>query len=121
MPQSLNQRSRQPLSRRNFLKVACLGLGGVAFRALPGLYRLPDFPKSERLGRVFTKIDVKAKPDFDSVVVKALYDDTLVPWVHELAGTYPYRFRQRWVETTEGYIWSSDLQKPAWVRVCGLR
>src|SRR3972149_8986329 len=110
MPQSSIQPHRKPLSRKNFLKVAALGLGGLAWRILPGLYQLPEFPKSDRLGRVFTKIDVKSKPDFNSEVVKSLYDDAVVPWLHELAGTYPYRFRQRWVETPEGFIWSSDIQ-----------
>lgn len=110
MPRSIKPHPNNSLSRRNFLKVTALSLGGLAFRALPGLYRLPEFPVSERLGRVFTKIDVKAKPDFNSSVVKSLYDDAVVPWLHELAGTYPYRFRQRWVETPDGYIWSSEIQ-----------
>jgi lipoprotein-anchoring transpeptidase ErfK/SrfK len=110
MPNFLSQPPNKPLSRRNFLKIATLSLGGLGLRLLPGLYRLPEFPSSERLGRVFTKIDVKSKPDFNSDVVKALYDDAIVPWLHELVGTYPYRFRQRWVETPDGYIWSSDIQ-----------
>lgn len=110
MPRTLIPSSGKKLSRKNFLRVASIGLGGMALRILPGLYKLPVFPQADRLGRVFTRIDVKAKPDFNSEAVKPLYDDAIVPWLHELAGTYPFRFRQRWVETPDGYIWSSDLQ-----------
>ena len=99
-----------PLTRRTFLKLAALGLGGLALRPMSRLFRLQDFPKSERLGRVFTKIDVKVKPDFESETVGVLFDDAVVPWLHEVAGRHPHRFRQRWVETDQGYIWSSDLQ-----------
>jgi lipoprotein-anchoring transpeptidase ErfK/SrfK len=107
-----------PLSRRSFLKLAGLTAGGLAlrpfnqFRQLPARQEKPSFPASERLGRVFTytKVDVKARPDYTSETVATLYDDTVVPWVHEVSGSHPHRFRQRWVETDQGYIWSSDLQ-----------
>lgn len=98
------------LTRRSFLRLAALGLGGLALRPLRAAVRLPEFPQSDRLGRVFAKIDVKAKPDFDSQTVGALYDDAVVPWLHEVSGRHPYRFRQRWVETDQGYVWASDLQ-----------
>lgn len=110
MSQHLLNLNKPPLSRKNFLKVSALGLGSLALRVYPGLYRINEFPNSDRLGRVFTKIDVKERPDFSSNTVKSLYDDTVVPWIHELSGVYPYRFRQRWVETPDGYIWSSDIQ-----------
>lgn len=110
MPHPSHVTNHNTITRRMFLKLSAFGFGSLGMRIFPGLFRLQEFPQTERLGRVFTKIDVKAKPDFESAVVKSLYDDTIVPWLHELAGTYPYRFRQRWVETTDGYIWSSDLQ-----------
>jgi lipoprotein-anchoring transpeptidase ErfK/SrfK len=98
------------IHRRSFLKLTALGLGSLALRPMGRLFQLPEFPKSDRLGRVFTKIDVKAKPDFDSETVDTLYDDAVIPWLHEVAGRYPQRFRQRWVETDQGYVWSSELQ-----------
>ncbi len=101
---------RLKLTRRKFLQVAALSLGGLALRPLGRVLRLPDFPQYERLGRVFNKVDVKARPDYESETVGVLFDDAVVPWVAEVAGRHPYRFRQRWVETDQGYIWSSDVQ-----------
>lgn len=80
--------------------------------AVAGQAALPDFPKSERLGRVFnfTTVEVKARPDYDSQTVNKLYDDAVVPWLRETVGPRFGRFRQRWVETDGGYIWASELQ-----------
>jgi len=107
-----------------FLRLAAVSLGGLALSPMvkaagsPAFPRrlagtpaaLPEFPQSERLGRVFVKVEVKAKPDFESDTVGVLFDDVVVPWLHEVTGRHPYRFRQRWVETPQGYIWSSDVQ-----------
>jgi lipoprotein-anchoring transpeptidase ErfK/SrfK len=106
----MHNSQRSNINRREFLKLAALGLGSLALRAMPRLYQLPDFPKSERLGRIFVKVDVKAKPVYDSQTVGALYDDSVVPWLHEVAGSHPYRFKQRWVEIPDGYVWASDVQ-----------
>lgn len=76
-------------------------------------YHIPEFPKVERLGRVcrpFSKVDVKAKPDYDSNTVKVLYEDAVVPWLREVVGKHQGRNNQRFVETPDGYIWSADLQ-----------
>jgi len=101
-------------SRRDFLKIAALGLGSLAFR-LPARGRLlPDFPDHERLGRVLQKVDLKARPNIDSQTVGVLYDDAVLPWLREAAGQPPYNiyglFAQRWVETPEGYIYSPYIQ-----------
>jgi lipoprotein-anchoring transpeptidase ErfK/SrfK len=101
------------ISRRSFLKLAAAGLGGLALPGLRRFYRLPEFPEGERLGRIcrpFSKVDVKAKPDYESQTVKVLYDDTVVPWVHEVVGRHFGRNNQRYVETPEGYVWSADIQ-----------
>lgn len=103
------------LPRRSFLKLAGFALGGLALDPLDRIFQfnkraLPQFPASDRLGRVFTSVDVKKRPQSDSETVATLYDDAVVPWLHEISGSNPNRFRQRWVETDQGYIWSSDLQ-----------
>ncbi len=112
MPHSISSlvKRKTPLSRREFLQAAALTLGGLGLRPWRRLFTLPDFPQADRLGRVFTRIDVKARPDYNSETVGALYDDAVVPWLHEIAGSHPYRFKQRWVEIPEGYVWASDLQ-----------
>ncbi|RMF47370.1 MAG: L,D-transpeptidase [Anaerolineae bacterium] len=102
------------ISRRQFLQLAGLGLGGLALRPLRRWFALPDFPKHSRLGRVATgKVELKVRPDYDSETVGVLYDDAIVPWLHEVVGYRPGRNNQRYVETPQGYIWSADLQPVA--------
>jgi lipoprotein-anchoring transpeptidase ErfK/SrfK len=99
------------LSRRAFLKIASLSLGGLALRPFGGLFALPDFPQGDRLGRVNAgKVELKARPDADSQTQGELFEDAVVPWLREVAGTNVYRDNQRWVETPDGYIWSPYLQ-----------
>lgn len=97
-------------SRREFLKLSAVGIGALAFQPLLASPRLADFPAYERLGRAFAKVELRAKPDFNAAVVGTLYDDAIVPWLREVVGPHPYRYKQRWVETPDGYIWASELQ-----------
>ncbi|HEX7975814.1 MAG TPA: L,D-transpeptidase [Anaerolineales bacterium] len=118
------------LSRRDFLKLAGLGLGGLALRPWQRLSAsyvplqvpsLPEFPKADRLGRVVClagigcNIEVRSRPDPDSPVVKLLSEDTVLPWLHERTGDKPaLNFtNQRWVETPEGYIYGPYFQPVA--------
>lgn len=102
------------ISRAAFLRLAALGFGGLAYRALGRRLRLPDFPEYERLGRVLHKVDVKSRPNQDSQTVKVLYEDAIVPWLRETAGQPPFNiyglYTQRWVETPDGYIYSPYVQ-----------
>jgi lipoprotein-anchoring transpeptidase ErfK/SrfK len=98
------------VSRRQFLKLAALGLGTMGLRPWSNLFQLNEFPQFERLGRAFNKVEIKARPDVDADTVGVLYDDAVVPWLREIVGRNPYRYRQRWVETPQGYIWGSELQ-----------
>jgi hypothetical protein len=98
------------LSRRDFLKFSALGAGWFGLRPWVRLFQIEDFPKYDRLGRVFGKVEVKARPDIDSETVGVLFDDAVVPWLREVTGRHPYRYRQRWVETPDGYIWGSEVQ-----------
>jgi len=106
--------SQSQITRRSFLKLAALGLGGLGLNPWRKVFALPDFPQADRLGRVCQgKIDVKAAPDYDSPTVSILYEDAVVPWIKEVVGRWPWRNNQRWVETPEGYIWSPYLQPVA--------
>jgi lipoprotein-anchoring transpeptidase ErfK/SrfK len=88
-----------------------LSLGSLSLRPWQRIFALPDFPQFERLGRVTAgKVDLKAKPDADSESVGVLYEDAVVPWLREVIGTWPNRINQRWIETPEGYLWSSQVQ-----------
>ncbi|OGO11199.1 MAG: hypothetical protein A2032_05105 [Chloroflexi bacterium RBG_19FT_COMBO_49_13] len=103
--------SNDSLTRRNFLRLATLGLSGVSFLQWNKALALPSFPDNDNIGRVNVgKVDLKARPDIDSQTVGELYEDAVVPWLRELVGSNPYRTNQRWVETPDGYIWSPYLQ-----------
>lgn len=103
------------LSRRAFIRNAFLGLGAWTFISFPQAYlAIPDFPRAEKLGRVCVgKVEVKAKPSFESATTKVLYEDAVLPWIKEVIGA-PNLARgknRRWVETPDGYIYLPDFQK----------
>jgi lipoprotein-anchoring transpeptidase ErfK/SrfK len=100
------------LSRRSFLRLAAFNLGGLMLLPLRPLYQIPNFPVSDRLGRVVVgKADIKKAPDSTSDTLKSLYEDAVIPWLREVSGSAQYRYNQRWVETPEGYIWAPYLQQ----------
>jgi hypothetical protein len=100
------------INRREFLKLTGLGLASFVINPKRKQVQLPatEFPVSERLGRAFNKIELKIKPDITSQTVGVIYDDAVIPWLREVVGYHPYRFKQNFVETPEGYIWASELQ-----------
>ena len=102
------------LSRRDFLKMSALSMGGIALNpflpgSFPPAYRMVDFPKGEYLGRVLATAEIKSRPDPDSNTVGTLYEDNIAVWLREVTGIMD-RPVQKWVETPEGYIWSPRLQ-----------
>ena len=113
----------QNLSRRDFLKIASVGLGALAFnpyKAPNYQYfsqpkRLPEFPKSEIIGRVVDPgIDLRNQPTNDPNVntsIAKLDADTLVEWGRQVIGKVIGGLsNQRYVETPQGYIYASVLQ-----------
>lgn len=100
-----------PVSRRDFLKVAALGVGSYSLHSLRHLFLLPEFPDYERLGRVCAgKVILKARPDIDSQDVGFLYEDDVVPWLREVVGSRPLWHSQRFVETPDGFLYAPNLQ-----------
>ena len=115
----------QNFSRRDFLKLAGVGLGALALpgrkrsifdpyskfdlETLASPKRLPDFPKSEIIGRVLEPgIDLRSRPTNDETLntsIAKLNADTLVEWNRQVVGTVLYGLtNQRYVETPQGYI-----------------
>lgn len=110
-------------SRRDFLKVAGLGLSALAFKPIDlsarqyeSLYapkRLPQFPNAEIIGRLVDATDVRSRPTNDpnlNTAIKTLGADTLIPWTREVIGSVIGLTNQKFLETPEGYIWSSRIQ-----------
>ncbi len=104
-------KSKSPLlTRRDFLKIAVLSAGALAFRPFSKSI-LPDFPQADRLGRITVgKVDVFSRPDANSPIAGALYEDNVVVWLRESVGSMPGRINQRWVETPHGFIWGGQVQ-----------
>jgi L,D-transpeptidase-like protein len=101
------------VTRREFLKLAALSTGALAFRPLNKL-TLPDFPKADKIGRITVgKMDLFATPDGSGQPIGALYEDNLVPWLREVVGAMPGRINQRFVETPNGFVWGGYVQ-PVW-------
>lgn len=104
------KRNHRTVSRRDFLKLAALGAGSLAFRPLTKM-ALPEFPQADYLGRITVgKMDVYARPDSNSQIVGALYEDSVVSWNREVVGSMPGRINQRFVETPNGYVWGGYVQ-----------
>ena len=122
--------SNLPVSRRDFLKFAGLGFGALALtRWTPSLnihqirriVLSPDLPQAEFLGRNCTAdasmqwggtIPIMVRPDVGSKKVRDAQRDEVFPWLKEVsAENIDFNLpNQRWVETPEGYIYSSYLQ-----------
>jgi len=111
---------KQNLSRRDFLKLAGVGLGTLAFRPYKPFdleyfsapRRLPQFPASDIIGRtVDPDINLRSNPSDDpSNVIGKLGADELVEWGRQVVGNVTGLTNQRFVETPNGYIYSSVLQ-----------
>ena len=104
------------ISRRDFLKLAGVGLGTLAFNPLKPIefsYPQAQFPECERLGRVFSRIDVRSEPNFNAPSVGVYYDDQIVVWQQDLVTRGyqdPNYLSQRWVKIPEGFIYAPQLQ-----------
>jgi len=116
---------KRAFSRRDFLKLAGLGLGVMASSPMQRGFFQPDpqFPTGEKLGRVSVypnlySTDVKARPDAYSATVRNVTEDYLVEKLREVVGTSTYSAgdtifqgsSKTWVETPEGYIYAPHLQ-----------
>jgi hypothetical protein len=113
----------QNISRRDFLKLSGIGLGALTLRPPKGFdleyfsspKRLPQFPSSDIIGRVLENgIDLRSQPTNDeslNTTISELAADTLVEWGRQVVGNVIGGLsNQRYVETPQGYIYSSVLQ-----------
>ena len=112
---------KRSFSRRDFLKLASVGLGALAFRpfgfeTLDVLYapkRLPQFPNSEIIGRLVDQTDIRSRPINDPLLntsIGTLPADYPIAWEREVIGTAVGLTNQKYLETPQGYIWSSRVQ-----------
>jgi lipoprotein-anchoring transpeptidase ErfK/SrfK len=121
---------KHSLSRREFLKLASLGMGAIAISPMNSQWKilvaspdlaLADFPKADHLGRNCTSdtslqwggtVPIMTRPNDRSTKVRDSHRDEVFAWQREVSADNVdiYLPNQRWVETPEGYIWSPYLQ-----------
>jgi len=104
-------RDKQKISRKEFLKASAIAAGAVVLPRDFISLKLGDFPTSKKLGRIAVgMVDIRQKPDYNAPPIGRYYEDTVVPWLREVIGPWPWRNNQRWVETEDGYIWLPNVQ-----------
>lgn len=99
------------LTRREFLKLGGLSLGGLAFaRYLPNSpIHLP--PSALGIVRVATdEISVYREPDYDSDEIGVCVRDELIHYFEKLASPAGPEHNPRWYRIDQGYVHSAYLQ-----------
>jgi hypothetical protein len=99
---------QQILSRRDFLKLGALSLGGLAFRPPAGLgVSAPETP----LGRVtIESVSVYSQPWDESSIVQQRYRDQLVHLYYKVNSEHGPEYNPIWYRVWGGYIHSARLQ-----------
>ncbi len=126
-----NMKPKEKLSRREFLKLSALAVGGLALssgdiqrvfasRKLTINQQEPvsDFPENQLLGRICvgepgTRVDILSEPYWDAPSAGTAWFDDVFEWKKEIVAKQidPIRVNQRWVETPQGYIYADYVQK----------
>lgn len=111
---------KKNISRRDFLKLAGMGLGAMAFKPYAINYdyfstpkRLAQFPASEIIGRVTERnVPIRSRPvaSDTSNLIGNLPADTLLEWGREVVGSVELLTNQKYVETPQGYVYGSVVQ-----------
>lgn len=124
---------KNQLSRREFLKLSALALGGAALTGrqsarslLNGLNLLQDdppaFPEDQWLARMCVggpgdNVPLMAEPSIYASEIRKVYFDELLEWKNEVIADdiNINRLNQRWIETPEGYVFADEFQKVRFV------
>lgn len=116
---------RRNITRRDFLKLSGMGIAGLSslalnpnrsfkFKYFSTPKRLPQFPGSEIIGRIVDPdIKLRSAPVYDPGInneIASLGADTLLEWNREIVGSVYGLNNQRFVETPQGYVYSSVIQ-----------
>jgi lipoprotein-anchoring transpeptidase ErfK/SrfK len=125
----MNQKDE--LSRREFLRIAAIALGGtlmggrragrvlaMGMKSAANQSIEPPFAEGKLLGRICAgypgaRFDIKSEPYWDAPAVGTAWFDDVFEWKREVIAKIldPIRINQRWVETPEGFIYAEYVQK----------
>ena len=126
---------KEGLSRREFLALSALALGGLAFTRKDKGYSLFDrgilpqedpetkvFPENVQLGRMCVgepgaNVEIKSEPYWNAPTLGTAYYDDVFVWKREVIAKQldQNRINQRWIEIPEGYIYADYLQKVKYI------
>jgi hypothetical protein len=96
------------LSRRDFLKLGALGLGGLAFRPFADI---ATSEKDESLARItIESVSVYSQPWDESAIVYQRYRDDLVNVYYKVVSPHGPEFNPVWYRVWGGYIHNARLQ-----------
>jgi hypothetical protein len=112
LPRSEHLARREPLSRRDFLKLGGVAAGGFLLNSQGANKRqlIHEFPQAPHLARAVGDLNVRSLPDINSALVGIIKEDDVLPWIREVVGEFPGAAVRRWVETPVGWVWSPNLQ-----------
>jgi hypothetical protein len=103
-----NRHMTGSLSRRDFLKLGVLGLGGLAFRPF-GDIAISE--KDENLARItIESVSVHSQPWDESTIVYQRYRDDLVNVYYKVISPHGPEFNPVWYRVWGGYIHNARLQ-----------
>ncbi len=97
------------ISRRSFLKLSALALGGLAFSPI-----FPKYPETGygQLGRVAIKeLDLYSLPRDDSQIIGKRYRDQLVNIYEEVISPNGPAYNPLWYRVWGGYLHSAHIQR----------
>ncbi len=95
-------------SRRDFLKLSLLGLGGLAFRPY---FHPSDTPSNLEFARItIESVSVYKEPWDESEVMFSLYRDQLVNLYYSVVSEHGPEYNPLWYRVWGGYIHSARLQ-----------
>ena len=108
--------TNKTFSRRNFLKIAGLSLGSLAFKPMlnqhGGLHkrRLMRVAKIAKAGEV-TSVSIHKEPNEDSLILYQRYKDDLVNVYDEIESEFGPEYNPIWYRVWGGYVHRAYLQE----------
>lgn len=102
---------KRTLSRRDFLKLAAISLGGLAFRPAADPLLSLGAEDSGQLGRVtIYSVSVYTEPDDTSPIVCQRYRDELLHVYYEVISEKGPSYNPKWYRVWRGYVHSAHIQ-----------
>lgn len=96
-------------SRRDFLKLAALGLTSLAFRPA---YNFGELAESDNLARVgTTSVSVYSQPDDKSLIKFQRYRDEIINIYYEVMSDKSPQYNPLWYRVWGGYIHCAHMQR----------